>query len=173
MANNIHTPSHGEHELFEITYSSAGQHNTDGKTHFDSSSSASPSVVAQAAEMVADLAVRNSQFDMYPPGHALYEWAQRQMGRSSLMDEPQTKRRVLADPRSKPIHPSGGWRAPHRLALPITTQLATINACCPQCDATRDLRQDDNPYCTHTGCATCAGRCGAHHHRCHQATPRH
>ena len=84
MTSDILALCRDEHELFEITSprssEAARKHYRDDNAH-SILSSMPPSVTAQAGEMVAEFAISNSNYDMYQPGHALYEWAQQKMGR--------------------------------------------------------------------------------------------
>ena len=125
MTSDIRALSHSEHELFEITSPSSGaarKHYRDDNIHLISSSTP-PSVTAQASEMVAEFAISNSNYDMYPPGHALYEWAQQQLGRSNRLDEPQLKRESHGRPTFEIFSADKGWCSKLTTAA-TTTHLA-------------------------------------------------
>ena len=141
MTSDIRALSHSEHELFEITSPSSGaarKHYRDDNTH-SILSSTPPSVTAQAGEMVAEFAISNSNYDMYPPGHALYEWAQQQLGRPNRLDEPQMKRRAMADPRSKSSQPTKGGvpSSPLQQRPPILQSTPSVHTARPPAAPTK------------------------------------
>ena len=112
------------------------------------SSSTPPSVTAQAREMVADFAISNSNYDMYPPGHALYEWAQQQLGRPPIrLDEPQLKRRAMADPRSKSSQPQAG--SVSKLTAATRTICLAVHAGCSHSEAACSSHQDVSRHHVH------------------------
>ena len=114
------------HELFQLMSSTApNRYEEEGeeeKGHSDSFV-APPFVVAQAAEMVAELTISDSNYDLYAPGHALYGWAKQKMDCQNRVEGPQIKRRTMIDPRAKTSsHPNGASVSNSQLQSPSMSQ---------------------------------------------------